>query len=54
MLAAENNPAVVPQGKIAMGVLIIGAGIGGLTLGLMLHRAGIDCRVFEVASSSGR
>jgi hypothetical protein len=26
MLAAENNPAVVPQGKITMGVLIIGAG----------------------------
>jgi 2-polyprenyl-6-methoxyphenol hydroxylase-like FAD-dependent oxidoreductase len=30
-------------------VLIIGAGIGGLTLGLMLHRAGISCRVFEAA-----
>jgi 2-polyprenyl-6-methoxyphenol hydroxylase-like FAD-dependent oxidoreductase len=30
-----------------MDVLIIGAGIGGLTLGLMLHRAGIACRVFE-------
>src|SRR5260221_11022317 len=30
-------------------VLIIGGGIGGLTLGLMLHRAGIGCRVFEAA-----
>lgn len=30
-----------------MEVLIIGAGIGGLTLGLMLHRAGIACRIFE-------
>jgi 2-polyprenyl-6-methoxyphenol hydroxylase-like FAD-dependent oxidoreductase len=29
--------------------MIIGAGIGGLTLGLMLHRAGIDCRIFEAA-----
>jgi 2-polyprenyl-6-methoxyphenol hydroxylase-like FAD-dependent oxidoreductase len=28
-------------------VVIIGAGIGGLTLGLMLHRAGIDCRIYE-------
>jgi 5-methylphenazine-1-carboxylate 1-monooxygenase len=32
-----------------MDVLIIGGGIGGLTLGLMLHRAGIPCRVFEAA-----
>jgi 2-polyprenyl-6-methoxyphenol hydroxylase-like FAD-dependent oxidoreductase len=30
-------------------VLIIGAGIGGLTLALTLHRAGIACRVFEAA-----
>jgi 2-polyprenyl-6-methoxyphenol hydroxylase-like FAD-dependent oxidoreductase len=33
-----------------MEVLIIGAGIGGLTLGLMLHRAGIACRIFEATS----
>src|SRR5687767_9088271 len=33
-----------------MEVLIVGAGIGGLTLGLMLHRAGIQCRIFEAAS----
>ena len=32
-----------------MDVLIIGAGIGGLTLGLMLHRRGIPCRVYEAA-----
>jgi 5-methylphenazine-1-carboxylate 1-monooxygenase len=30
-------------------VLIIGAGIGGLTLALALHRRGIACRVFESA-----
>jgi 2-polyprenyl-6-methoxyphenol hydroxylase-like FAD-dependent oxidoreductase len=30
-------------------VLIIGAGIGGLTLGLMLHARGIPCRVYEAA-----
>jgi 5-methylphenazine-1-carboxylate 1-monooxygenase len=30
-------------------VVIIGAGIGGLTLGLMLHRAGISCRIYEAA-----
>jgi 2-polyprenyl-6-methoxyphenol hydroxylase-like FAD-dependent oxidoreductase len=32
-----------------MDVVIIGAGIGGLTLGLMLHRAGIACRIYESA-----
>jgi len=37
-----------------MEVLIIGAGIGGLTLGLMLHRAGITCRIFEAAPDPKR
>jgi 2-polyprenyl-6-methoxyphenol hydroxylase-like FAD-dependent oxidoreductase len=30
-----------------MHVVIVGAGIGGLTLALRLHRAGIACRVYE-------
>ena len=30
-------------------VIIVGAGIGGLTLGLALHREGIPCRIFESA-----
>ncbi|MBI3512596.1 MAG: FAD-dependent monooxygenase, partial [Proteobacteria bacterium] len=30
-------------------VIIVGAGIGGLTLGLMLQRAGIPCRIYEAA-----
>jgi 2-polyprenyl-6-methoxyphenol hydroxylase-like FAD-dependent oxidoreductase len=33
-----------------MDVIIVGAGIGGLTLALMLHRKGIPARVFESAS----
>src|SRR3954470_14647757 len=32
-------------------VIIVGAGIGGLTLGLALHQAGIPCRVFESAEA---
>jgi 2-polyprenyl-6-methoxyphenol hydroxylase-like FAD-dependent oxidoreductase len=31
-------------------IVIIGAGIGGLTLALCLHEAGIGCRIFEAAS----
>src|SRR5258707_1157643 len=31
-------------------VIIVGAGVGGLTLGLALHAAGIPCRVFESAA----
>src|SRR3954470_22229055 len=31
-------------------VIIVGAGIGGLTLGLALHQANIPCRVFESAT----
>jgi 2-polyprenyl-6-methoxyphenol hydroxylase-like FAD-dependent oxidoreductase len=30
-------------------IVILGAGIGGLTLALSLHRAGVACRVFEAA-----
>lgn len=30
-------------------VLIVGAGVGGLTLALSLHQVGISCRVFESA-----
>jgi len=32
------------------GVVIVGAGIGGLTLALALHRAGIACRVYDAAA----
>mgnify|MGYP001363684739 CR=1 FL=1 len=32
-----------------MRVLIVGGGIGGLTLALLLRRAGVACRVFEAA-----
>ncbi len=30
-----------------MAVVIVGAGIGGLTLALSLHQVGIPCRVLE-------
>src|ERR1700687_4956808 len=31
-------------------IIIVGAGIGGLTLGLALHATGIPCRIFESAA----
>ena len=34
---------------LRMDVLIVGGGIGGLTLGLMLHERGIPCRIYEAA-----
>src|SRR3977135_3075875 len=30
-------------------IIVVGAGIGGLTLGLALHASGIPCRIFESA-----
>lgn len=33
-----------------MTVLVVGAGIGGLTLALSLHQAGIPCGVFETVA----
>ena len=32
-------------------ILIIGGGIGGLTLALNLHKAGIPCQIFEAAET---
>ena len=33
-----------------MNVIIVGGGIGGFTLALFLHRAGIGCRIYELAA----
>src|SRR5690606_18424460 len=32
-----------------MKAIIVGGGIGGLTMALMLHARGIDCQIFEAA-----
>src|SRR3977135_4092527 len=31
-------------------IIVVGAGVGGLTLGLALHAAGMPCRIFESAA----
>jgi len=36
--------------RVTEQVAIVGAGVGGLTLALALHRVGIECRVFESAA----
>jgi 5-methylphenazine-1-carboxylate 1-monooxygenase len=36
----------MPEGNMD-DIIIVGAGIGGLTLGLSLHAAGIPCRIYE-------
>jgi 2-polyprenyl-6-methoxyphenol hydroxylase-like FAD-dependent oxidoreductase len=38
----------MPEGNMD-DIIIVGAGVGGLTLGLALHAAGIPCRIFESA-----
>jgi len=51
--ASQNVGQTSRQFTMAIEVLIIGGGIGGLTLGLPLHRAGIACRVYAIHSIWG-
>lgn len=43
------GPGAIIVGMPSRDVLIIGGGIGGLTLALLLHEAGLEARVFEAA-----
>jgi 2-polyprenyl-6-methoxyphenol hydroxylase-like FAD-dependent oxidoreductase len=45
--ASASAGELVAQGEITMRVMIVGAGIGGLTTALSLHAAGIDTVVYE-------
>src|SRR5205814_5407821 len=40
-----RNPVCLVS--LAMKVIIVGGGVGGLTTALMLHARGIDCEVYE-------
>jgi 2-polyprenyl-6-methoxyphenol hydroxylase-like FAD-dependent oxidoreductase len=39
----------VPHRRTLVNVIVVGGGIGGFTLALFLHRAGIACRIYELA-----
>ncbi|KAG0245964.1 hypothetical protein BGX31_005250 [Mortierella sp. GBA43] len=49
-----NTPTPRPSGKSPehLHVLIVGAGLGGITLGAMLERAGISYQILERSASS--
>src|SRR5207245_6479064 len=44
-----SSPKIQRDGNMDE-VIIVGAGIGGLTFGLALHGCGIPCRIFESAA----
>jgi 5-methylphenazine-1-carboxylate 1-monooxygenase len=46
---ADHASGETVEPETTVDVIIIGGGIGGLTLALALHRAGIACRVYEAA-----
>src|SRR5436305_3413985 len=47
--ASSRHAQLETGANITMEVIIVGGGIGGLTLALMLQQAGIACRVYEAA-----
>lgn len=51
-MVVVDRPAAAPSPfRSPPKVLIAGAGVGGLTLALMLHARGISCRIYEQASA---
>lgn len=50
-MVVVERPAPPPVFRSPPKVLIAGAGVGGLTLALMLHARGISCRLYEQASA---
>ena len=46
---ARQRALIMPIDRDSGDILIIGGGIGGLTLALALHQRGLRCRVFEAA-----
>jgi pyruvate/2-oxoglutarate dehydrogenase complex dihydrolipoamide dehydrogenase (E3) component len=52
--AATGRCCKLSDGETLMKAMVIGAGIGGLTMALSLHAAGIDVVVYENQSRTSR
>jgi 5-methylphenazine-1-carboxylate 1-monooxygenase len=50
MVPTDNGRVGRQYGEGVMKVIIVGGGICGLTTALSLHRAGIDCMIYEAAA----
>ena len=52
-MAGETSSSVTANAAANPPIIIVGAGIGGLTLALTLHQIGVSCVVLEQAPALG-
>ena len=52
-MAGETSSSITANAAANPSIIIVGAGIGGLTLALTLHQIGVSCMVLEQAPALG-